>query len=152
MSHITTKLFILLLLFSPLARAQELEPTISMIQHPEWYIKVTDWSYFAALRVAMISNVTIENTADIAYKDIEIKLNYYSTSYNNAGEQVSSTTAVLPITIPPRSKSTYLKSGMPIGMGALSYQTKFVQVLGAVPVVKDSSEKFIETKKPELTL
>ncbi len=137
MNHITTKLFILLVLLSPFAKAQDMEPTISMKQHPEWYIKVTDWSFFIAWGgVAMISNVTIENTADIAYKDIEIKLNYYSTSYNNAGQQVSSTTAVLPITIPPHSKGTYLKGGMPIGMGAGSYQTKYVQVLGAVPVVR----------------
>jgi len=151
LNHIATKLFILLILFSTLAKAQESDPTISMIQHPEWYIKVTDWSYFAALRVAMISNVTIENTADIPYKDIEIKLNYYSTSYGNAGEQVSSTTGVLPITIPPRSKETYLKSGMPLGMGAMSYQTKYVQVLGAVPVVKNSVRSFTNTKKPKLT-
>jgi hypothetical protein len=152
MSHTAKKLFILLLIFSPLAKAQELKPTISMIQHPEWYIKVTDWSYFAALRVAMISNVTIENTSDIAYKDIEIKLNYYSTSYNNTGEQVSSTTAVLPITVPPHSKNTYLKGGMPIGMGAQSYQTKYIQVLGAVPIVDGSVENFIKPEKPKLTL
>jgi hypothetical protein len=152
MSHIATKLFILLLLFSPFAKAEELKPTVSMIQHPERYIKVTDWSYFSALRVAMISNVTIENTADIAYKEIEIKLNYYSTSYGSVGQQVSSTTAVLPITIPPRSKATYIRGGMPIGLGVSSYQTKYVQVLGAVPVVNDSSEKFIKAKKPKLTL
>jgi hypothetical protein len=137
MNHIATKLFILLVLCSPLATAQESKPTISMKQHPEWYIKVTDWSYFVAwVGVAMISNVTIENTADIAYKDIKIKLNYYSTSYGSAGEQVSSTTTVLPITVPPRSRDTYLKGGMPIGMGAQSYQTKYVQVLGAVPIVE----------------
>jgi hypothetical protein len=107
---------------------------MSMKQHPERYIKVTDWSYFVAMRVAMISNVTIENTADIAYKDITINLNYYSTSYGSVGQQVSSTIAVLPITIPPRSKGTYLKGGMPIGMGAQSFQTKYVQVLGAIPI------------------
>jgi hypothetical protein len=152
MNHIAIRLFILLLLVSPLAKAQELEPSISMIQHPEWYIKVTDWSYFVAwVGVAMISNVTIENTADIGYIDIKIKLNYYSTSYGSAGEQVSSTTAVLPITVPPRSKGTYLKGGMPIGMGAQSYQTKYVQVLGAVPVGKDSVGSFTNTKKPNLT-
>ncbi len=135
MNHIAAKLVILLVLLSPLAKAQESHPTISMIQRPEWYIKVTDWSYFVAwVEVAMISNVTVENTADIAYKNIKIKLNYYSTSYGSAGEQVSSTTAVLPITIPPRSKNTYLKGGMPIGMGAQSYQTKYVEVLGAVPI------------------
>jgi hypothetical protein len=137
MNNITTKLFILLVLLSPLAKAEELESTNPMILHPEWYIKVTDWSYFAALRVAMISNVAIENTADIAYKDIQIKLNYYSTSYGSAGEQVSSTTAVLPIKVPPHSKNTYLKGGMPIGLGVLSYQTKYVQVLGATPIVED---------------
>jgi hypothetical protein len=152
MNHIATKLFIVLVLFSPLAKAQESAPTISMKQHPEWYIKVTDWSYFVAARVAMISNVTIENTADIAYKDILIKLNYYSTSYGSVGQQVSSTTAVLPITIPPHSKNTYLKGGMPIGMGAQSYQTNFVQVLGAAPVGKDSAKNFTKTKKPKLTL
>ncbi len=123
-----------------------------MIRHPEWYIKVTDWSYFVAwVGVAMISNVTIENTADIAYKDIKIKLNYYSTSYGSVGQQVSSTTAVLPITIPPRSKNTYLKGGMPIGLGAQSYQTKYVDVLGAVPVGKASVGSFTNTKKPKLT-
>ena len=149
----STTLFILLILFSPLAKAQELKATISMIRHPEWYLKVTDWSYFVAwVGVAMISNVTIENTADIAYKDIKIKLNYYSTSYGSVGQQVSSTTAVLPITIPPRSKNTYLKGGMPIGMGSQSYQTKYVQVLGAVPVEKDSVGSFGKTKKPKLTL
>jgi len=151
MKHIATNIFVLLVLFSTFAKAQELDATNPMILHPEWYIKVTDWSYFAAFRVAMISNVTIENTADIPYKNIEIKLNYYSTSYNNPGEQVSSTTGVLPITIPPRSKNTYLKSGMPLGMGAMSYKTKYVQVLGAVPVVKEFGENFTDTKKPKLT-
>jgi hypothetical protein len=153
MNQIAPKLFILLVLFSPLAKAQELKATISMIQHPEWYIKVTDWSYFVAwVGVAMISNVSIENTADIAYKDIKIKLNYYSTSYGSVGQQVSSTIAVLPITLPPRSKGTYIKSGMPIGMGAQSYQTKYVQVLGAVPVGKNSVGSVTTPKKPQLTL
>jgi hypothetical protein len=152
-NHIARKLFILLVLVSPVAKAQELKATISMIQHPEWYIKVTDWSYYVAWAgVAMISNVTIENTSDIAYKNIEIKLNYYSTSYGSAGEQVSSTTVVLPITVPPHSKNTYVKSGMPIGMGAQTYQTKYVQVLGAVPLGKSSAGSFTRAKKPKLTL
>lgn len=147
MYNIASKLFILLALFSPVAKAQELKVSISMMQHPEWYIKVTDWSYFVAwVGVAMISNVTIENTADIAYKDIKIKLNYYSTSYGSVGQQVSSTTVVLPITVPPRSKGTYIRGGMPIGMGAQSYQTKYVQVLEAVPLGKDSAGNFTRTK------
>ncbi len=152
MNYIATKFLILLVLFSPIAKAQELETTNPMILHPEWYVKVTDWSYYAPSRVAMISHVRIENTADISYKNIKIKLNFYSTSYGNAGEQVSSTIGVLPITIPPHSKKTYLKGGMPIGVGAMSYKTKYVQVLGAVPVVKEFGENFTDTKKPKLTL
>jgi len=152
MKHIATKFFVLLVLFSTIAKAQELETPNSMILHPEWYIKVTDWSYYAPSRVAMISHVRIENTADISYKNIKIKLNFYSTSYGSAGEQVSSTIGVLPITIPPHSKKTYLKGGMPIGMGAMSYRTKYVQVLGAVPIVKDSLKNLIKTNKPKLTL
>jgi hypothetical protein len=34
----------------------------------------------------------------------------------------------------------------------MSYQTKYVQVLGAVPVVKDSVSSFTNTRKPKLTL
>ena len=153
MKPLATKLFILFVLVSPVAKANELKATISMIRHPEWYIKVTDWSYYVAWAgVAMISNVTIENTADIAYKDIKIKLNYYSTSYASAGKEVSSTTVVLPATAPPHSKDTYIKGGTPIGMAAQSYQKKYVQVLGAVPVGKSSVESFTKTRKPKLAL
>lgn len=153
MNHIATKVFIFLVLFSSIGTAHEQDAIDPMIQHPEWYIKVTDWSFYTAFRVAMISNVTIENTADIAYKNIKIKINYYSNIYTIAGQQLSSTTGVLPITIPPRSKETYLKGGMPIGMGATLYYTKFVQILGAVPIVKGSPlTNSTNTGKPKLTL
>lgn len=98
----------------------------------------------------MISNITIENTADIGYKDIKIKLNYYSTSYRSVGQQVNSATAVLPITIPTHSKGTYLKGGMPIGMGAQSYQTKYVQVLGGRPCRKGFCGKFWQNQEAHI--
>jgi len=151
MNHITTKLFfVLLIFFSTIAKANELEATNPMILHPEWYIKVTDWSYYAAFKVAIISHVTIENTADISYKNIEIKLNFYSTT--NAVGQVGSATGFLPITISPHSKQIYLIGGTPLGSGTLNYRTNYVQVLGAVPIVKDSLKKYLKRTTPKLTL
>lgn len=151
MNHITTKLFfVLLIFFSTIAKANELEATNPMILHPEWYIKVNDWSYYAAFKVAIISHVTIENTADISYKNIEIKLNFYSTT--NAVGQVGSTTGFLPITISPHSKQIYLIGGTPLGSGTLNYRTNYVQVLGAVPIVKDSLKKYLKRTTPKLTL
>lgn len=106
----------------------------TMVQHPERYLKITDWSYFTAGRVAMLSHVVIENTADIAYKDIKIKVNLYATQGSVAGQSVTSTKATLPVTVPPKSKDKYLKGGTVIGAGNQSYVTKYIQVLDATPV------------------
>lgn len=33
-------------------KAQDVAVINPMIQHPEWYINVTDWSFYAAFKVA----------------------------------------------------------------------------------------------------
>ena len=48
-----------------------------MIEHPEWHINITDWSFYAPFGVGIIKGVTIENTSDISYKDVTIRLRYY---------------------------------------------------------------------------
>jgi hypothetical protein len=53
-------------LYSSFIEAEELKPTKSKIVHPEWYLKVVDFSYFIAARVTIFSNFKIENSADIA--------------------------------------------------------------------------------------
>ncbi|MEM4658863.1 MAG: hypothetical protein QXX77_10635 [Candidatus Methanosuratincola sp.] len=120
--------------FIPLSTAGKEEALRSQIEHPEFYLKISDWSFYVASRVAIIHHVTIENTADIAYKDIKVKVYYYSTSYPNYGRLVSSTTGVLPVTVPPKSRDVYLKDGITLGAGSLSYRAKNIEVLGATPI------------------
>jgi hypothetical protein len=108
--------------------------TITMAQHPERYIKITDWSFYATRGVGIIHHVTIENTSDIAYKDIEVRVYYYSTSYSNFGTGISNETGVLKVVLPPNSKKTYLKGGAVFGAGSSLFQVGNIEVLGATPV------------------
>jgi hypothetical protein len=128
-------LFIIFALHSSFIQAEEVKSTKSMILHPEWYLKVVDFSYFIAARVAIFSNFKIENTADIAYKDVKVKAYYYSTLPGSVGQVVSSTSGCLPIIVPPNSINTYLKGGITMGAGSINYRVKNVEVLGATPVV-----------------
>ncbi len=105
----------------------------NQVLHPEWYIKVSDWSFYTAARVAILSSVTIENTADVPYKDIRVKLIYTTYSQPNAGI-VATSTGMLPITLPPKSKSTYLKSGQTMGAGNQDYDLSDIQVISATPI------------------
>ncbi len=88
------------------------------------YLKVVDFSYVIAVRVAIFSNFKIENSADIAYKDIKVKAYYYSTFPGSLGQIVSSTSGYFPITVPPNSVYTYLKDGISMGAGSINYRVK----------------------------
>ena len=105
----------------------------NQVLHPEWYIKITDWSFYTAARVAILSSVTIENTADVTYKDIKVNLIYTSYSQPAAGI-IATSTGMLPVTLPPRSKKTYLKGGLTMGAGNQNYDLSDIQVLSATPV------------------
>jgi len=106
----------------------------NQITHPEWFINITDWSYFTAARVAMLSSVTIENTADIPYKDINVRLLFYNSSGPAVGQTIATTTGVLHVTVPPKSTGTYLKGGTTMGAGNQSYRVSDIQVLSATPI------------------
>lgn len=105
----------------------------NQVLHPEWYLKVTNWSFYTAARVAMLSSVTIENTADVAYKDIRVKLLYTLYSHPAAGI-IATNIGLLPVTVPPKSKDTYLKSGITMGAGNQNYKVSDIEVLSATPV------------------
>lgn len=120
--------------FSPTSIAGKEKASNPQIEHPEFYLKIPSWSFYVASRVAILHHVTIENTADIAYKDIKIKVYYYSTSYPNYGRLVSSTTGILPVTVPPKSQNVYLRNGVTLGAASLSYRVKNIEILGATPV------------------
>lgn len=106
----------------------------NQITHPAWYLDVSDWSFFTAARVAMLSSVVIENTADVAYKDIRVLIRYNSTSGPAVGQTIATTTAVLPVTVPPKSKDKYLKGGITVGAGNQSYRVSDIEVLSATPI------------------
>ena len=105
----------------------------NQVLHPEWYIKITDWSFYTAARVAILSSVTIENTADVTYKDVRVNLIYTSYSAPAAGI-IATSTGMLPVTLPPKSKMTYLKGGQTMGAGNQNYDLSDIQVLTATPV------------------
>ena len=116
------------------ARAGETSSN-NMVAHPEWYIKITDWSVYATWSaVAIIHNVTMENTSDVEYKDVKVRVTYTSMSTGGAGVVVSQETGVLPVTLPPRSKATYLKQGTTLGAASTFMNPHAIQVLGATPV------------------
>jgi len=106
----------------------------NQVLHPEWFIKITDWSFFTAARVGMLSSVVIENTADIEYKDIHVRISMYTNSPPAVGQTIANNTAMLPVTLPPKSKKKYLKGGIPVGGGSQSYRVSDIQVLSATPI------------------
>lgn len=106
----------------------------NQITHPEWFLKITDWSYFAPARVAMLSSVKIENTADIAYKDIRIRVVFNASSGPAVGQTIATTQGLLPVTVPPKSRDTYLKGGITVGAGRQGYRVSEIQVLSATPI------------------
>lgn len=124
----------LLSFFCAIGRAEELEARNLALLYPEPYIKITDWSFYIAWGgETIIHHVTIENTSDIAYKDIMVRVRYYSWTY---GTQVSGETGILPMLVPPRSKKTYLKGGAVLGAGSNLFRAGGIEVLGAVPLAQ----------------
>ncbi len=104
------------------------------ITHPEWFLKITDWSFFAPARVAMLSSVKIENIANIAYKDIRIRVVFNASSGPAVGQTIATTQSMLPVIVPPNSADTYIKGGMPVGAGRQGYRVSEIQVLSATPI------------------
>jgi len=136
MKLISIGTLILLFCINVISNSQEGNNIKIMIDHPEFYLTVTDWNYYVARSVFIIKNVRIENSADISYKDIKVKVYQYATSSPSPGQIVSSTTGVLPVTVSPHSNKTYLIDGFPLGGGTFRYQAKNLQVLGANPVIE----------------
>lgn len=134
-------MFALLFSLNLTSFAQEPTPTpnpasynSNQITHPEWFLKITDWSFFAPARVAMLSSVKIENAASIAYKDIQIRVVFSASSGPAVGQTIATTQAVLPVTVPSNSADTFIKGGMPVGAGRQGYRVSEIQVLTATPI------------------
>ncbi len=133
--HALLTALLILFVFMTNSRGEVFLPD-SMKTHPEWYIKITDWSVYATWSaVAIIHHVTIENTADIAYKDIVVRVTYTSNTAGGAGNVISQEVGVLPVIAPPKSEDTYLKTGVTIGAGSQFMNPHSIQVIGATPIL-----------------
>ena len=128
--------FVLISLLYASLNAEEAKTENFQVAHPEWYIKITDFNVYSARGVAIIHHVTIENTSDIAYKNVKVRVRFNSTSYTNYGTGVATETGVLPIILPPKSKGTYLQGGSVLGATSSSFYPSTIEVLSAIPVIK----------------
>jgi hypothetical protein len=134
--RIAIKALILLSLFGTVGKADEVGTQNPPILHPEWYIKITDWSFYVAWGgEAIIHHVTIENNSDVAYKNIKVRVSYYSTSSSNYGTEIAHETGILPVTLQPHSKKTYLKGGTVLGTGSMRWNAGNIEILEAVPII-----------------
>jgi hypothetical protein len=99
-------------------------------------INITDYSFYAAWGMATMHNVTIENPTDVAYKGLKVKIDYYLSYYPT---EPYSATVVIPVTLPPNSKNTYFRNGLPSlivnpnGIYGMHLVAGKIEVLEAVP-------------------
>src|ERR1700758_3188650 len=136
MKRIGIKILLIIFLCA-IEKTEAMEITNSMIQQPELYIKITDWSVYGTWSaVGIIHHVTIENTSDIAYKNIKVRVYYTSTSTAQQAIIISQETGILPITLPPHSKNTYLKGGTTLGAESQFMNPTQIEVIGATPVTE----------------
>jgi hypothetical protein len=134
--RITIKVLILFIFFCIIG-AEEVVANNPIIEHPEWYIKISDWFVYGTWSaVAIIHHVTIENTSDTAYKNIRVRVYYTSSSTAQQAIIVSQETGILPVTLPPHSKNTYLKGATTMGAGSQFMNPTRIEVLGATPVTE----------------
>ena len=111
-------------------------------------IKITGWSFYAAWGMSTMHHVTIENTSDIAYKDVRVKVGYYLSYYPTKPNVAM---LVLPVTIPPHSKKTYLEGGIsslivnPDGMYGMHLVDGDIEVVGAIPIAAETDHKYSST-------
>ena len=134
--HPAIKTLILITLFCASGNGEEPNPGNFQISHPEWYIKISDFNVYSARGVGIIHHVTIENTGDIAYQNIKVRVRYKSSSSSPHGTVVATETGVLPVTLPPHSKKTYLEGGSVFGATSSSFYAGSIEVLGAIPLTR----------------
>lgn len=135
MRRIGVVTLILLAFFSVSGKPEEVQTTKPIIQRPERYIKITDWYVYGTWgAVAIIHHVTVENTSDIAYKDVKVRVYYTSNSASQERTVISQETGILPITLPPHSKKTYLRGGTTLGVASQFMNPSRIEVLSATPV------------------
>ena len=120
--------FLVLMTYSSLSKEDSVRK--HMVDNPDSYIKIHDYSVYGTWgAVAILHHIVIENTSDIPYENVKVRICY--SSINTPGNIISQEKGTIPVTLPPKSKNTYLTTGMPFGGGAQSMNAVDIQVVGA---------------------
>jgi len=132
MKYFFIPLFFLFLLIPETSRSYEtIKLNDDMINNPVRYIGIYKWGFYVAARVAILHHIEIENKSSVAYKNIKIRVNYYSTTPGSYGMKVGFQDKVLNIVLPPNTREIYLREGLPIGAGSNQLLAKNLEVLSA---------------------
>ncbi|MGH7900990.1 MAG: hypothetical protein ACRENZ_04565 [Thermodesulfobacteriota bacterium] len=105
-------------------------------------IRISGSSFFVALGGIVVHSFNIENKDHIAYKDIKVRVRYFS----NARTEVGSKTLVLPMVILPNRSRSYTNEGELIqdtsngAYGSTGAYSAKIEFLGAAPVIDVASE------------
>ncbi|HSE83337.1 MAG TPA: response regulator [Thermodesulfobacteriota bacterium] len=104
-------------------------------------IRIIDWSFYTPWSgVAVIHHILIENTSDMNYNNIKVRVHYYTSSDDNRTRR-GEITATLPILVPPHSKKVYLKEGLALrgdfNINGMNVKNQSIEIVEAAPL-KDS--------------
>ncbi len=124
--------FVVLIFLAASAPEAKANSRAYMIRYPQHYIEIPEWNVYSSWSgVGILYNLKIVNNSDVEYKNVKIRVYYSTTSTNAPGTIVSQHTGVIPVTLPPRSTGTYLRSGIPFGANSQFMNAVRLEVLGA---------------------
>jgi LysM repeat protein len=95
-------------------------------------IKVDRSSFYQPVGGLPVHSLTLSNEGDMAYRDIKLKISYYS----SLGMEMGYETVTLPIVVPPHSRKNYIKEGVSIKPNQGDVYSTNVEILGATPLMR----------------
>lgn len=95
------------------------------------HIEIIDWDFYVASRVAILYNLTLENKSDYTFDKVEVRINYYSRYPTHYGKKISHQSKVLKINLPPKTRKTFYKDGVPLGLGSQSFIADNLEIISA---------------------
>jgi CheY-like chemotaxis protein/LysM repeat protein len=95
-------------------------------------IKIDRSSFYQPVGGLPVHSLTLSNEGDMAYRDIKLKIIYYS----SLGMEMGYETMTLPIVVPPHSRKNYIKEGISIKPNQGDVYSANVEILGATPLMR----------------
>ncbi len=95
-------------------------------------IKIDRSSFYQTVGGLPVHSLTLSNEGDMTYRDIKLKISYYS----SLGMEMGYETMTLPIVVPPHSRKNYIKEGISIKPNQGDVYSANVEILGATPLMR----------------